>query len=183
MGWIINSERYLNEDEQQNNGLEFYNYFINRGWTLNAIAGTLGNIVVESKINPGQWQGFRVGDMDAGYGLTQWTPASKYINWAGVDYNTGERQCERLVYEVTATGENGQFFPTEKYPIRFPQYIKSLETPEYLADCFLLNYERPNEYHPELRMTYAREWFDFLGGVTPITNKRKMPIYFMIRRR
>lgn len=42
----------------------------------------LGNMETESTINPGIWQSLNSGNASGGFGLTQWTPATKYINWA-----------------------------------------------------------------------------------------------------
>lgn len=56
-------------------------------WTLEAIAGMIGNMVNESGLNPWRWQSDSVsltGDTK-GYGLVQFTPAYGYIN----DYGPG----------------------------------------------------------------------------------------------
>ena len=49
------------------------------GFTLEAQAGILGNIVAESTLNPWRWQGDSV-NMSGGYGLVQFTPARDYID-------------------------------------------------------------------------------------------------------
>ena len=50
MAWIydIGVAKYFSTSQMQNNATEFYNYFINKGATLEAICGMLGNIQRES---------------------------------------------------------------------------------------------------------------------------------------
>ena len=56
-------------------------------WTLEAIAGMIGNMVNESGLNPWRWQSDSVSltSDTKGYGLVQFTPAYGYIN----DYGPG----------------------------------------------------------------------------------------------
>lgn len=84
MAWTI-SNNYLTESQMQGNALEVYNFFSARGWTLNAIAGMLGNMERESNINPGLWQSLNYGNYSGGYGLVQWTPATNYTDWASAN--------------------------------------------------------------------------------------------------
>ena len=46
MAWIydIGVAKYFSTSQMQKNATEFYNYFINKGATLQAICGMLGNI-------------------------------------------------------------------------------------------------------------------------------------------
>ena len=75
------SNAYLSLSEQQGNAAYIVNYFRNRGWTDNAIAGLLGNMESESTINPGLWESLDYGNTSRGFGLTQWTPATKLFSW------------------------------------------------------------------------------------------------------
>ena len=55
MAWAIGN--YALSQEQMNaNALEVYKYLSAREWSLNAIAGLLGNMQSESYVNPGVWQ-------------------------------------------------------------------------------------------------------------------------------
>ena len=56
------------------------------GYTMEATAGICGNIQNESGMNPWRWQGDTV-NLNAGYGLFQYTPASGYINLSGTMAN------------------------------------------------------------------------------------------------
>ena len=46
MAWLyeIGVGKYFNQSQQENNALEFYNYFNNYGATIESICGILGNI-------------------------------------------------------------------------------------------------------------------------------------------
>ena len=79
---LYSENRYLTLTEMRGNAQFIMSFFHDAGWTKNAIAAMLGNMQVESTINPGIWQGMDEFDYDGGFGLVQWTPASKYIDWA-----------------------------------------------------------------------------------------------------
>lgn len=55
-------------------------------WSLESIAGMLGNVQAESGFNPWRWQGDRYGT-SRGYGLFQFTPASDYLALSGATPN------------------------------------------------------------------------------------------------
>ena len=81
MAWTIGN--YALSQEQMNaNALEVYKYLSARGWSLNAIAGLLGNMQSESYVNPGVWQSLQANNYSGGFGLVQWTPATNYTDWA-----------------------------------------------------------------------------------------------------
>lgn len=163
-----------------------------RNWTPQAVAGMLGNITIESTINPSRWQNDEppedpeTSDAETGYGLVQWTPFSKYRNWVlpgapkedwdeGLGYNpdlwntwlnNGYLESER----ISAERDNEvQWIPTSKYNFSFKAFGMSEEEPSYLADAFLMDYERPAD--PDAtrqdRMDWAEYWY----------NKVTKPIY------
>jgi hypothetical protein len=139
-------------------------YLSSRGWSKNSVCGMLGNMQTESTINPGIWQNLDQNNLNVGFGLVQWTPASKYTSWAtsnGYQWNDIKGQLNRLDYEI----QNGlQWISTSDYPISFQQFKTSGQTPEYLAQAFLRNYERPANQNQPNRSTQARYWYDLLSG-------------------
>lgn len=173
---VIGGNRYLTQSEMENNALYIYRKLSAAGWTLNAISGMLGNMQVESTINPAIWQSLNEGNTAGGYGLVQWTPATKYFEWCdahGLAYGSMDSALQRIEYERE---NNLQYYETDSYPLSFTEFKTSTESPEYLAQAFLLNYERPaNQDQPE-RSTYARAWYEFLtdngGEVDPDTPDR-----------
>ncbi|WP_429970767.1 phage tail tip lysozyme [Fructilactobacillus sp. Tb1] len=147
-------------DTQIANAKYIYNFFIQQGWSLNAISGMLGNMTSESGVMPDVWE---VGG-GGGYGLVQWTPGSTLINWCNannLDYKTLYAQCMRIQYEMT----NGiQFFPSSYSDMNAYQYMTSTDSAYDLAMVFLNNYERPAEYYQPARGDYAQEWSNILGN-------------------
>ena len=110
----------------------------------------LGNMQRESNINPGLWESLDYGNTSGGFGLTQWTPATKYLNWAqergypcGNDYSDKTSymngQLQRILWEVE---NNEQWIATPSFNFSFSAFTKSTQSPEYLAEAFLKNYER-----------------------------------------
>lgn len=176
MSWIY-VNRYLSEAEMQNNALIIKDYLSSRGWSLNAIAGLLGNMESESTINPGIWQSLDEGNMSGGFGLVQWTPATNFTNWATETHhiwNDGDAQLKWIDEETTSFG---QWIQTESYPLTFASFKTSTETPEYLASAFLKNFERAGVEVEEERRSQASKWFSYIssGSVpdTPSPSKRK----------
>lgn len=175
---VISGNYYLSRAEMEVNARYIAHVLLRKGWTLNAIAGLLGNMESESHINPGIWQSLDEGDTSGGFGLVQWTPATKLIEWAegkGVDYMDIDTQIGRLLWEMD---EGVQYYPTDNYPETFAEFAISDAEPDYLAAAFLYNYERPAEPKPEERGAQARAWYLFLmdlveGGALPPTKSRR----------
>lgn len=172
----VSRDAYLTSEEVHNNARCFYTHMLNDGWSVNAICAMLGNIEAESGINPGKWEDGHSGNKNYGFGLVQWTPASKLFNWIedayGVeDYDDGDLQMDRLYYErETST----QYAPTSAYPLSFAEFAYSDEPPAYLAEAFLMNYERPyipdsatESLYKKLRGANAEYWYKYLTGNDP----------------
>jgi hypothetical protein len=186
MSWV-GANRYLLKEEMEQNAIEIYTYFKRLGWTDNSISAMLGNMETESTINPNIWEGLTV-DIERGYGLVQWTPSTKYTEWAGDGYENGIKQCERIQYEV----ENGlQWFsnpnaPIVEPPMTFKEFTQSTEDITTLANYFLWYYEHPAVTIQSNRGEQAIQWYNFLLNSnipTPVKPRKKMPIWLMCKRR
>lgn len=176
-GCTYNESHVLTRAQMQTNAKYVHRYFTLAGWTPEAIAGLLGNMEWESSINPGRWQSDRPGALSSGYSLTQWTPASKYINWChadGKDPSEMDNALERITWEL----ENGeQYYKTPGYPLTFRQFSQSTDSPYYLACAFAWNYERSStvlygteaekEALRKLRGNSANAWYEYLTGLEP----------------
>lgn len=154
--------------QQETNARYIYSYFVNKGWTPQAVCGMLGNIQSESGIVADIWES----GVGPGYGLVQWTPSSKLIDWCnsqGLDYHDIGAQCARINYEMN----NGiQFAPSMSYTMTAQQFIKSTESANTLGLVFLANYERPLNPDQPQRGTQAEYWYSLLSGnttPTPVT--------------
>ena len=160
---IYCSNRYLSLNQMTSNAQYILNYLRARGWTKNAVCGMLGNMQTESTINPGLWQNFNENNMNVGFGLVQWTPASKYIDWANRNclyYLNIDSQLQRLLYEVN---NGGQWYATSNYNMTFTQFTKSTKSVSYLAGAFIYNYERPGSYSTlATRQSQATYWYNNL---------------------
>lgn len=165
-GNTYDSSRSLTQSQMEVNAKYIYSYLSSEGWTLNAVAGILGNMQSESSINPGRWESDRVGgNPDVhGYGLVQWTPYTKYTNWVSGDPSTMDNNISRILYEVD---NNIQWIATSHYNYSFKSFTKSNDTPYNLALAFLANYERPADPVQPERGNQAEKWFEFLSGITP----------------
>ena len=164
---VTSHDEYLNEDseEQQINARYIWKYLGDRGWSLEAVAGILGNMQHESTINPGLRE---KGHSQGGFGLVQWTPKSDLTDWCeqlnspALDPNDIDSQLKCLeaevkgYYKINSEGKRvwvGQYFQREKdaFGIRYPQmygpktfsdFIVSKASPYDLAVAFYYNYER-----------------------------------------
>jgi hypothetical protein len=154
--------------EQVETATKIWKYLVGKGWTKESVAAVLGNMESESGIIADRWESDNIGNMAGGYGLVQWTPATKYINWAkanGLVYQDVISQCKRLEWEVA----NQQQFSHPS--MTFKQFTQSKQSPEVLADIFIRYYERPYNANQPLRQTQARKWFNLLQNIsgTPST--------------
>ena len=162
---IISSNKSLSRTEALDNAKYITEYFLDLGWTLNAVCGMLGNMERESWINPGVWQNFDEGNMSMGFGLVQWTPATNLIDWAtdqGLSWRSISTQCKRIKYEY----DNGlQYISTTSYPLSFSQFAVSEQSASYLAEVFCANYERAGVGAIDERRNNATYWYQTLYDV------------------
>ena len=165
-GTTYSGNRYLTSAEMHTNAQYILNYLRSRGWSKNAVCGMLGNMQVESTINPGIWEGLNSGATNKGYGLVQWTPSTKWSNWAnsrGYAMDSMDGQLQRIIFEVTATGSDAQWFKTTAYPITFSQFTTSTNSAYNLACAFVRNYERPASLNEATRGNNATNWYNTLS--------------------
>ena len=143
--WIVGN-RYLTEQEAYNNAVIIYVYLSDKNWTTNSICAMLGNMWVESHINPCIWQDLTV-NINNGYGLVQWTPSTKYRSWSGIkDYNSkenGNKELDRLLWEVD---NNVQWSRSKgNLDLSFKDFTQSTISVESLTREFGQCYEQPKD--------------------------------------
>ena len=173
--WIAPELRPCTQEEQENNVQVIHNLTAREpyNWTEEGLAALCGNMQSESAINPNRWEGDTV-NYERGFGLVQWTPATKYIDWAGSDWNSNwNKQIKRIQYEA----ENGlQWFenpdaPAVGYPLSPPMTLNELlhskENPGLLAWYFILYYEHPADVNQPSRAEQAATWYTFITGHPP----------------
>jgi surface antigen len=166
----------LTRSEMEGNAKYIWNYLGSKGWSLNAVAGMLGNMQYESTINPGRHQ---VGSGEnGGFGLVQWTPKKKLVEWLtnnGYPEDDMDGQLERILWEK----ENNEQYAKNKYKYTFDTFSTSLDNPYTLACAFAFDYERSwvtlwgTEAQKEVlrkeRGGAAEEWYNFLAPYSPST--------------
>ena len=180
MPWI-SGNRYLTLEETENNGFIVYRYFIDQGWTDNAVCAMLGNMQAESGINPGIWESLI--PYGTGYGLTQWTMYTKYSNWAIANgypdwEDNGQAEMECVLYFVTVTDPNDPLFLWSRNnelgidpPITFPEFTQSTLDIHTLSNYWLWFYEHPLDPGPSTQATrqaYTDAWWDRTHGTSTI---------------
>lgn len=144
MAWISEYQRWLSESESLQNAQLVANHLIPQGWTKESVSALCGNMRHESSINPDMYEFNYDWSQDRGYGLVQWTPRSKYWDWAvarNLPPRDGDSQLERIDYEVE---QNIQWIPTPNYPESYAEFRASTKSMDYLVPAFTWNYERPD---------------------------------------
>lgn len=181
----VAANRYLTLEEMQGNAEYIYQKMLSFGWSYNSICAILGNMQSESTINAGIYEGLVV-DNSKGYGLVQWTPATKYFQWADSNgfspYDSYDYQCQRILYEVENNIQWGNDSQGNPPPYIFSVFVHSVEDVVTLANYFIKYYERPADDNQPIRGEQAQYWANYLGGVTPqpSSKKRHMPIWFYV---
>ncbi len=191
MAWIVKVgvRAYLTQSEMENNATEFYGYFNSKGFTIESVAGMLGNLQHESNINPGMKQ---TASASSGWGLIQWTPSSNLTDYAtayGVDWATGEIQTQ-LMWDEIINGYGGQWKPKPSlgYGYTGAEFSQLTDVAE-ACKAYLYERERAGVEALTKRLTYANNWYEYLTGVTPPTpptpptptKRKRMPLWMMCR--
>lgn len=140
------------------------NFFLSKGWTKNAVCGMLGNMQTESSINFGIYESLDSTSNTNGFGLVQWTPNTKYFDWANSNGYSGDHvngEMNRILWEVA---NNEQWIATSSYPMSFQEFTQSTDTAYNLAMAFIANYERPANPNQPTRGDQATTWYNTLSG-------------------
>lgn len=172
---IIKGNFYLNSEEMNNNAEILWTAMQSMRWSDWAIAAILGNMQTESTLNPGIWQNLDEGWLKGGYGLVQWSPATKLFSWVdenGYAHDDYNGQLARIEWE-RANGE--QYYSTSAYPLSFDEFLhyepKDGKTDEeackYLAAAWVKNYERPKNQNQPQRGVQAWRWFQIFHNNVP----------------
>jgi hypothetical protein len=148
------SQFSLSQSQKDENANRIYTFFTKIGWQKESICAMLGNMDVECRMNP------RARSISADtYGLTQWHPASKYINWAiaeGLDYELGTSQCKRIKYE-----EANELQWQDWASVTFEEWARTSQDPiETLTYDFMRYYEVANAATLQERIDWALYYFD-----------------------
>lgn len=150
----------LSQPEKDENASRIYTFFTKKGWTKNAICAMLGNMDVESRMNP------RAESTGADtYGLVQWHPASKLQLWAvseGLNWELGSTQCKRISYEEE---NNLQWASWSSFT--FTEWAYEMDDPlEDMTEFFMERYEVADPRTLPERQEWALYYFDVVKIIT-----------------
>lgn len=166
MAWnyvVTSSLGALTQAQREENATNFCSYFAS-SMTLEAICGILGNIDVESQLNPGQQEYGYDGRLDHGYGFIQWTPGSILVNWAtsnGYDWYDGSAQCKYIDEENYNVVSGVVWIPVQPtYPYTWDEF-KQLTSVEIATKAYLYERERPGAVAESQRLDAAQRWYEY----------------------
>lgn len=198
MAWIVKegepASTLLTFEESKNNVGQMYTELsaMEGGWTKEAVAAVGGNMWQESTVNPGQWQIGYYENFNGGYGLGQWTPATKLKKWCedrGLAWRGNGTNQLKMLNEDSAQWHENHSNPDvpSKPPLTFEEFKKSTLDVAILTEYWLWYWEEPNPSSAEVqkRLDAAAEYYKYLGGYVPPkpVPKRKMKkIYFWCRK-
>jgi hypothetical protein len=180
---IYSGNRYLSMEEMKVNALYILDYLTAKGWSKNAICGMLGNMQTESTINPAIWESLDEGNLNGGFGLVQWTPATKYIDWCtplSLIPEEMNSNLERILFEVDNGYQWGNDSDGNPPPFSFQEFTTSTLSPDTLAMYFLWYYERPAIKDQPIRGEQAIYWYQTLVGAY---KKKKSKLWLCMRKR
>ena len=154
-GTVTSSNAWLKDSQMEENAQFIWTWLKDNGWSEQAAAGFLGNTHVESSHNPGIYENLDEGNMQRGFGLVQWTPASIFHNWAK------ENKLDPTDIKAQLTSINGDtlrhWIKTDEFPLSYQDFKTSTDSPTNLARAFMLNFERPaNQVQPK-----RGEWAEY----------------------
>lgn len=179
-----NKSKGLTTEEKKANAEYIYFYLRKKGWSVQAICGLLGNIEHESYLNPAAWQS-NIKDLnngDIGYGLVQFSPASKYLKIQDKSYlptiddlanNPKALIITQLNFIINSSlygsewlPKTGMLYHNVPYYINFVDFTKSTNKPDELALVFNGNYERSNDGLEIIRKrgNLANKWYEYFSN-------------------
>ena len=187
--------------EANENALEICSILRGRGWSDNAIAGVLGNMQYESGLNPWRWESDDVLSItdtytiehstSHGYGLTQFTPAGKYIyspyaqGYAEYAPNFSDHTGNATdgIAQTKFVDEHADYIPTTQFPMSYASFKVYTGTPYECANIWWKNYERSaSPTFPTARGDSANYYYNLITG-TPYFDEIPMYGYFLIKKR
>lgn len=129
--------------------------------TKEAMAGMFGNILRESYFNPGQGQ---IGG-GGGLGLIQWTPSTSLTNYISGAWYDGDNQCRFLINDCN-NQYGTRWISTSTYNYSFAEFCQVTDV-DLATKIFLACRERAGVSALDLRLQYAHEFYEILGGTPP----------------
>ncbi len=185
MAWIGETDVWLSENQSLQNAQYAANVCMSLGWKREAVCALLGNMRHESSLNPNIWEFGYNHSLQRGYGLVQWTPATKVIDWCnanGLTYTDGDAQMARINYETEQNIQWGpKIYGTPPYNFRSFTQNQNNDSIATLTEYFVKFYEAPaNLDSLSSRIAFANlcnSSLTFEGGSGTTTIQPLKPVY------
>lgn len=157
LSWNDGFRVWLNEGKSLENAQMIVNHFMHSqsDWSKESLCALIGNMRHESSLNPNMYEYGYDWSANRGYGLVQWTPRSKFWDWAvsaGKNPEKAESQLDRIDYEIVnniqyiANGHQKRYGKGDKYDFSFATFRSNSVklNVNQLTEAFMWNYEGPN---------------------------------------
>lgn len=153
-------------------GKFIWDYLLQVGYTESSAAGIMGNLMVESGLDPRrvQGRGWQTADEvkvdgNTGYGLCQWTYDARQQGLADFAKSYNKKSSD-LVVQLDYMMKEVQ----QGYTSCLPSGLNACKTPEDAAAKWCNEFENPGVPHLEERTNWARKIFEAKGvGITKLT--------------
>lgn len=181
---VAQTNSTLSSNQMHINAVYVYAYLTQSGFSKNAACAVLGNMQFESDIDPAVWQ--VLNNINSGYGLVQWDPATKFLNRAvtqgtlssatasAVNALANSNPKELMNAELSfllwdCMPAQSNFFAPAAYmqhsglSMSFATFKKSTADAGTLAIAFHDHYERSNDNMTRLnkRRDLANYWYNY----------------------
>ncbi len=156
-------------------GKFIWDYLLQVGYTESSAAGIMGNLMVESGLDPrrvenkngSEWKTADEVTVDGttGYGLCQWTYNTRQQGLADLAKSYNKKSSD-LVVQLDYMMKEVQ----QGYTSCLPSGLNACKTPEDAATKWCNEFENPGVPHLEERTNWARKIFEAKGvGITKLT--------------
>lgn len=142
-----------------------------KGYSRAATAGVLGNLQLESHMDPA------IGEVGGGgFGLAQWTPRSKIAAWGNANGFAGRPDSDpdlqaAMIAATASDGFNNHYIDKARAEgltgDSLLDMFHTAQTPELAAAAYMWGYERPAaaSSHEDLRKRYANGFYSQIGNI------------------
>ena len=182
----------IESNEGKENIIEAWRVCQALGFSKESFCGMMGNSYGESVWNPWRWQNDRY-NVNNGYGLFQYTPASVYLNVYGNIYPefapnlsttsvTSGADARDAIAQLKAVEGSGKYFGNATRTARIIGYyadcvnyqtlseFKTINNIDGATVCWLGYFESPAKIDDNVvnnRISYANKVNDIIGGIIP----------------
>ncbi len=139
-------------DWQYKNALEVYTVLHARGYTNAGIAGILGNMMIESRMNPSSGN-------STFYGLCAW-------GYSRASSLRSKADCASCTTQANFLADEVDSMTTLK------EILTTTDDPHYSAERFCRIFEKPSNPNMTPRYNYADEFMNFLSAIPSVSNLR-----------